>query len=281
MRTIVCLSCAISIALGLGVLAAAPGATTDRPSKAASAPAATRPAEVTVPPEPEGMVKIFNGKDLTGWEGNPKLWSVKDGAIRGETTKENTTKGNTFLIWKGGEPGDFDLRLSLRIHHGNSGIQYRSKHVTGAKDNAWVVSGYQAEVANEPGRAGFLYHERGRGRICMVGEKVEMTPEGKKQVVGEVGDQAAIAATYKKAVTQDNAPWNDYVIVAKGNHLEHWINGVKTIDLTDNHPKGRAMSGIIAFQIHAGGAMWVEFKDIRLKVYDSTRTSTEATTEKK
>jgi len=233
---------------------------------------AKAPAEITVPPEPVDMVPIFNGKDLTDWSGDPRLWSVRGGAIRGETTKENATKGNSFLMWTGGEASDFELRLSVRIHHGNSGIQYRSKHLEGRQSNDWVVSGYQAEVANEPGRAGFLYHER--GRICLVGEKVVMSPEGKKQVqvVGTVGDAAAIAATYEKALTQDNPPWNEYVILAKGNHLQHWVNGVQTIDLTDDDPKGRLLSGIIALQIHAGGPMGVEFKDLRLKKYEAAAT---------
>src|SRR5262245_41821006 len=79
------------------------------------------------PPEPEGMKPLFNGKDLTGWEGNPKLWSIKDGVVKGETTKENPTKGNTFLIWRGGTLSDFELRCTFRIDQGNSGIQYRSK----------------------------------------------------------------------------------------------------------------------------------------------------------
>ncbi|MDH7568301.1 MAG: DUF1080 domain-containing protein [Armatimonadota bacterium] len=229
--------------------------------------AAGSPAERSVPPEPEGMVSLFNGKDLTGWEGDPRLWSVLNGAIRGETTPENPTRGNTFLIWKGGEVADFDLRLFVRIHHGNSGIQYRSRRVQENTRNAWIVAGYQAEVANEPGRAGFLYDERGRGRICLVGEKVVMTPDGKKEVVGRLGDTAAIAAAYRKAASEEDAPWNEYVIVARGNHLRHWVNGVQTVDLVDDHPQGRHMKGVIALQIHAGAPMWVEFKDIRLKQF--------------
>lgn len=224
-------------------------------------------ARVTVPPEPPDMVPLFNGKDLSGWDGDPNLWSVRNGAIHGETTKDHPTHGNTFLIWTGGTVSDFELRLSVRIHHGNSGIQYRSKHLDRTKPNRWIVSGYQAEVANEPGRAGFLYHERGRGRICLVGEKVVMTPDGKKKVVGSLGDRKAIAAVYRKARSEDDPPWNEYVIIAKGNHLRHWINGVQTIDLVDDDPKGRLLSGIIALQIHAGGPMWVEFKDLRLKRY--------------
>jgi len=226
--------------------------------------AATEPAKASAPAEPEGMVRIFNGKDLTGWDGDPNLWSAKDGTIRGETTKEHAAKGNTFLIWKGGTPGDFELRLSYRMRNGNSGVQYRSKHLKEQKDNAWVVSGYQAEVANSPGHDGFLYHERGRGSICLVGEKVVMENGGKKKVVGSVGDPKAIAATLKPN------EWNDYSIIAKGNNLVHYLNGVQTIDFTDEDEKGRAMSGIIALQIHAGGPMIVEFKDLRLKTYGGT-----------
>lgn len=237
------------------------------------------PAKVTAPPEPEGMARIFNGKDLTGWDGDPRLWSVKDGAIHGETTQENPTRGNTFLIWKGGTLGDFELRLSFRIERGNSGIQYRSKQVE-SKDpkNQWIVSGYQAEVENTPGKVGFLYHERGRAGLCSVGDKVEIGEDGKPQVVGKVGDKAAIGGTYKKS------DWNDYIIIAKGNHLVHYLNGVQTVDVTDNDVepsigkdgkpeplKCRALSGILALQIHAGPPMWVEFRDIRLKHYDEAK----------
>jgi len=215
---------------------------------AASAGAA--PAGETEP----GFVSLFNGRDLTDWDGNLDLWSARDGAIRGETTVEKPAKGNTFLIWRGGTLEDFELRLSFRLRTGNSGVQYRSKD----RGN-WVVSGYQAEVANEPGRAGFLYDERGRDRICLVSEKVVMDEQAKKQVVGSVGDLAAIKATFKLN------DWNDYRVVAAGNHIEHFLNGVRTIDFTDNDPKGRSFSGILALQIHAGPPMLVEFRDIRLK----------------
>src|SRR5437868_11971385 len=105
----------------------------------------------SAPPEPAGMKSLFNGKDLSGWDGDPRLWSVKDGAIHGETTAENPAMGNTFIIWKGGTLKDFDLRLSFRCNStNNSGIQYRSRHITDdAKlKNKWVVRGYQHEVRN-------------------------------------------------------------------------------------------------------------------------------------
>jgi hypothetical protein len=226
---------------------------------AAAALAADAPAPAA-PPEPEGMTPLFT-KGLDGWEGDTRLWSFQDGVVRGQTTKENPTKGNTFLIWKGGTLGDFELRLSFKIEKGNSGVQYRSK-VLPAKEgaeNKWVVSGYQAEVENTPGKVGFLYHEKGRGYLCKVGEKVEVGADGKPKVVGKLGDNAAIGATYKKG------DWNDYVIIAQGNHIRHYLNGVQTVDLIDNDPKGSAASGVLALQIHAGPPMVVEFKNVRLK----------------
>ncbi len=212
------------------------------------------------PAEPEGMKQLFNGKDLEGWDGDTRLWSWKDGVIHGETTAENPAKGNTFLIWRGGELKDFELRLSFKIDHGNSGVQYRSTQVE-SKDpsNKWVISGYQAEVENTPGKVGFLYHEKGRGYLCNVGEKVEIGEDDKPQVVGKLGEKAEIGATYKKS------DWNDYVIIGEGNHIRHYLNGYQTVDIVDNGPKGSAKSGLLALQIHAGPPMVVEFKNVRLK----------------
>src|SRR5687768_12702559 len=186
----------------------------------AEGPAAAAPAE------PDGMKALF-GKDLSGWEGDSRLWSNKDGVIRGETTRENQTNGNTFLIWRGGELKDFELRLSFRIKGGNSGVQYRCQHQKDEKSNPWVVAGYQAEVEDTPGKVGFLYDERGRGYLCNVGEKAVCKTDGKPEVVGKLGEKDAIAKTYKKS------DWNDYVIIGKGNVLKHYLNGVQTVEFTD------------------------------------------------
>ncbi len=216
------------------------------------------------PAEPAGMKQIFNGKDLTGWDGDPRLWSVKDGAIHGETTAENPAKGNTFLIWKDGVTKDFDLRLSFRCTAtNNSGIQYRSKHITeGNPRNAWVVRGYQHEIRNEtnlPSVAGFIYEEGGRrGRMCLVGEKAVWGEDGKKQVTGTLID----AAGYKQLFKLDD--WNDVVIIAKGSHIQHYLNNRLILDCTDNDPKLALREGILALQLHAGNPMWAEFKDIRI-----------------
>lgn len=220
------------------------------------------------PPEPAGMKSIFNGKDLTGWDGDPRLWSVKDGVIHGETTPENSTSGNTFLIWQGGRTKDFELRLSFRCNAtNNSGIQYRSKHITEGKvRNKWVVRGYQHELRNEnnlPSVAGFIYDEGGRrGRTCLVGEKATWTAEGK-----QLADEKLIdAAGYKKLFRLDD--WNDVVIIAKGRHIQHYLNGKLILDFTDNHPEWALLDGILALQLHAGKPMWAEFKDIRIKSLD-------------
>jgi hypothetical protein len=202
----------------------------------------------------EGFAPIFNGKDLTGWDGDAIHWSVKDGAIRGEATQETMVKGgNTFLIWQGGKPEDFDLRLSVKMVGGNSGIQYRSF----TRPEKWVAGGYQMEVSTDAKKCGFIYGELYRGGIANVGEKTYYAKDGKKEI-GKFGDAAEIAKTYKLN------DWNEYRIVARGHHIEQYINGVQTVDLIDDSTQAR-LDGIIALQIHQGYVMTVEFKDIRLK----------------
>jgi type 1 glutamine amidotransferase len=202
----------------------------------------------------DGFRSLFNGKDLAGWDGNPKFWSVRDGAITGQTTADNPTKGNTFLIWKDGTVDDFELRLQYRIVGGNSGIQYRSND-----QGNWVVGGYQADFEAGETYSGILYEERGRGILAKRGEKTEVGPDGKVKVVGSLGDTKDIQAAIKK----EN--WNDYVILAQGNQLTHLINGRVTAQVTDNQPEKRAKSGILALQLHAGPPMTVQFRNIQIR----------------
>ena len=218
----------------------------------------------TAPEEPNDMISVFNGKDLTGWDGDPELWSVKDGVIHGETTEAKAAKGNTFILWNEGVTKDFELRLSFRCNAtNNSGIQYRSKHVTDLVNNNWVVRGYQHELRNEvdfPSVSGFIYDEGGkRGRICLVGEKVIWETDGKKIVGEDLIDQAG----WKKLFRLDD--WNDVIIIAKGNHIQHYMNGTLILDFTDNDPKLALTEGILALQLHAGKPMWTEFREIRIR----------------
>ena len=218
------------------------------------------------PPETAGMKSLFNGKDLAGWDGDPRLWSVKDGVIHGETTPANAAKGNTFLIWKDGVTKDFELRLSFRCNaSNNSGIQYRSKRFDAkpGDQNPWRVRGYQHEIRNEvnlPNVSGFIYDEGGkRGRICLAGEKAVWGADGKKQVQGTLID----AAEFKTLFKLDQ--WNDVVIIAKGTHIQHFLNGRLILDFTDADPKLALLDGFMALQLHAGKPMWAEYKDIRIK----------------
>lgn len=200
------------------------------------------------------IISLFNGSDLTGWDGNPKFWSVRDGAITGETTPDNPTKENTFLIWRQGEVGDFELRLQYRIKGGNSGIQYRSKDL-----GNWVSGGYQADIEAGTNYTGILYEERGRGILALRGEKVTIGADGKKQVTGSVGTAGEIQAAIKKE------DWNEYTVIAQGNRLIHKVNGKITVDVTDEQAAKAAKSGILALQVHAGPPMTVQFKEIQLK----------------
>ncbi|MCS7470352.1 DUF1080 domain-containing protein [Stieleria sp. ICT_E10.1] len=230
----------------------------------ASACLAESPA-VAAPPEPDGMTQLFNGEDLTGWEGNSRLWSVRDGVIHGETTKEVSTKGNTFLIWKD-EVADFELRLSFRCTaSNNSGIQYRSQRVKTDEQaiNQWVLRGYQHEIRNEedlPSVPGFIYDEKGsRGRICLVGEKAVWNEDGKKVI----GEPLISKDEFKELMKVDQ--WNDVVIIAKGNRIRHFLNGRLILDFTDKHPEKSFSKGLLGLQLHAGAPMWAEFKNVRLQ----------------
>ena len=210
--------------------------------------------------------QLFNGKDLTGWKGQPEFWSVKDGAITGHTTAEVPVKENTFLIWEG-EVGDFELHLKYKIvdengksdGFGNSGIQYRSKVV---KPEYSVVAGYQADFEIGKTYSGILYEEKGRGILAQRSQKVRITQgaDAKKpkiEVTGEVGKSAEIQAAIKKD------DWNEYRIIVTGNHIQQFINGMATVDVTDETAEG-AKKGILAFQLHAGSPMQIQFKDILL-----------------
>jgi len=210
-----------------------------------------------------GFKSLFNGKDLTGWAGRPNHWSVEDGVITGVTTKENPAQGNNFLIAKSGDTNlvvdDFEIRFSYKFSSdwGNSGLQYRSKD----RGN-FVVNGYQGDFEVGPTYSGILYEEGGRGILAQRGQKVVIKEvEGKSKIepVGSVGNSKDIQAAINKN------GWNEYVIIAQGNHLQHFINGKQTVDVTDEQESKAAKSGILAFQIHAGPPMKVQFKDIRIR----------------
>lgn len=213
---------------------------------------------------------LFNGEDLSGWTGQPGFWSVRDGAIVGQSTAEQPVRENTFLIWEG-EAADFELRFKYQMKdakggsdgYGNSGMQFRSKVVN---PDYSVVGGYQADFELGKTYSGILYEEKGRGILAQRGQKVvikegEAPNKPKIEVTGSVGDSAELQA----AIKPDD--WNEYVVIAKGNHIQQFINGKQTVDVTDETEVG-AKKGVFAIQLHAGQPMTVMVKDIVLKTLE-------------
>jgi hypothetical protein len=200
-----------------------------------------------------GWVSLFNGKDLSGWDGNPELWSVKDGMICGKTTGPEQLKYNQFLVWRGGAPKDFELRAMIREDGNNSGIQYRSAELK--EVGPWSIGGYQMDIHPAPAHNGSLYHERGRGVVAENGQSVIVDEKGQKFLVKQ-----------REPLKVDVAGWHEYTIIARGNKLVHKLDGQVVMELTDHDVAKRAMEGVLAIQIHRGPAMHVEIKDIQLKV---------------
>ncbi len=200
----------------------------------------------------DGFKPIFNGKDLTGWDGNPELWSVEEGCITGKTTGPEQLAYNQFLIWRGGVVKNFELRAKIKQAGNNTGIQYRSKELP--ENGKWSIGGYQCDIHPATPNNAMVYEEKGRGIIVQNGQGVVIDPEGRRWLASE-----------HEPVKVDIAEWHEYTIIAQGNHLIHKIDGQTTIDLLDFDEKKRALEGLLAFQIHRGPAMNVQIKDVMLK----------------
>jgi uncharacterized protein YegP (UPF0339 family) len=191
--------------------------------------AASLPAQISPEEKRQGFEPLFNGKDLTGWDGDPRLWKAANGEIIG-STEGVSLNDNSFLISKQ-QYGDFVLRLQVKLRNHNSGIQFRSE----ALDN-WVVRGLQADMA-ENNWWGSIYDEKGKRGVIVNGWK------GKAETV----------------VKRDD--WNDYEVLCDGDLIQLRVNGMLTAELHDSSK----MTGIIALQLHRGPPMQVEFRNIRLR----------------
>jgi hypothetical protein len=198
---------------------------------------------------------LYGGGDLTGWAGREDLWSAENGEIVGRTSDEKPIDGNTFLVWQGDLPGNFELTAQFKIEGGNSGIQYRSKVIDEEK---FVVSGYQADIDFTNKFAGILYEEKGRGILAQRCETVTIDAEGEKAKV-------RFAESDKLAAGIHPGKWNDFRVVANGNHLQHFINETMTAEVIDQQSDKAATNGVIALQIHRGPAMVVRFKNIKIR----------------
>jgi len=227
--------------------------------QASTVPYPEAAATVTQRPGADGFVRLFNGRNLSGWQGDRALWSVEDGVLTGET--DGSLSANQFITWKGSTVRNFDLRMEVKISSGgNSGIQYRG--VSRPEIGLDIVSGYQCDiVANNPNYNGMLYEERGRRILARSGKRVIVAGDGQPWIVG----QLAGAAAGNEAAEFDTESWHSYRVSVVGNHHQHWVDGVQTADLIDLDESGRKLDGVLGMQVHVGPAMKVQFKDIKIK----------------
>jgi len=204
-----------------------------------------------------GFKAIFDGRTLNGWDGDPKLWRVEGGKIVGETTAETMPKQNSFLIWRGGTPADFELKAQYRLGAVNSGIQYRSIELP---DIRWAMKGYQADIDAEERFTGQIYEERGRGFLALRGQFTYIAEGKKPGVVGSLGADPQLKSLIK------NGDWNEYHIIARGNVLTQILNGRVMSMLVDDDVANRKMDGLIGIQLHLGPPMKIEVRNIRIKM---------------
>jgi hypothetical protein len=206
-----------------------------------------------------GFRPIFDGKTLDGWEGDPKYWRVEDGSLVGEITPETIIRSNTFVIWRGGSPKDFELKADYRITSGgNSGINYRSVVVpdTVTQSNKFAMRGYQADIDGKNTYTGQNYEEKGRLFLATRGQVTHVVGGRKPIVLSTLSDDLG------KFITPD---WNSYHLIIRRNILAHILNGHLMCMVIDDDAAGRKFEGLIGVQVHVGGPMKVEYRNFRVK----------------
>jgi hypothetical protein len=205
----------------------------------------------------DGFVPIFDGKSLDGWEGDSRYWRVEDGEIVGEVTPETLLKQNNFLIWRGGQPANFELKVQFRISaQGNSGVNYRSEEIAGTK---YLLRGYQADIDGANRYTGQNYEERGRTFLAPRGTITYAATGAKPAIIAQIGSADELKQFVK------NGDWNEYHIIARGNVLIHVLNGHVMCEVIDDDTEHRKMSGLIGVQVHVGPPMKIEYRSMLLK----------------
>jgi hypothetical protein len=251
-----------------------------------SFPSAARAAEQAPPPPPAqvlpeamtdentGFKTIFDGKTLKDWDGDPQYWRVEDGAIVGETTDKILPKYNSFIIWRGGQPADFEIKLEYRISAmGNSALQYRSSELPGVK---WVLRGYQADIDGAEWGKRFYekfakpkglelrrvtaqnYEERGRTFLALPGQLAYVGSGKTQRAIASLGNTEDLAGS----ISDD---WNRLYLIVRGEQMIHILNDRVMSIVIDDDKANRRMEGYLGMQIHVGPAMKAEFRNIRLK----------------
>ena len=212
-----------------------------------------------VPGDEDGFVSIFDGQSLQGWEGDSVYWRVEDGRIIGEVTPETILKRNSFLIWRGGSAGDFELKLDYKVSaEGNSGLNYRSFEVN---NTPFALKGYQCDIDGKGIWTGQNYEERGRTFLALRGQLTQISNGGKPIEVGVVGDKDELMEFIRKE------DWNQCHLIVAGNTMVHMINGHVMSVVIDNDVENRKMEGLLGVQVHVGPPMTIEYRNIRIKKF--------------
>ncbi|MEC3879028.1 3-keto-disaccharide hydrolase [Parapedobacter sp. 10938] len=216
---------------------------------------------------------LFDGTSLTGWRGDTSLWRAEDGVLVGEIVAGEELANNSFIIWDGGSPSDFELIAEYRMTgKGNSGINYRSEELT---EPRFALKGYQADIDAANTYTGQNYEERGRTILAFPGQSVRL-PEvsgpiseyakGNIWTAAEQGASLGDRDSLRTLIKEND--WNEIRIVAKGNQLEHYINGTLMSKVVDDDVANRKLEGALGFQVHVGPPMKIEYRNIRLKNLD-------------
>ncbi len=211
--------------------------------------------------EEPGFEPIFDGASMSGWEGNPTYWRVENGALTGEVTPQTLLKSNTFVVWRGGSPHDFELKTEYRITSGgNSGINYRSVVIPDpvTPENRFSMRGYQCDIDAANRYTGQNYEEKGRLFLAQRGQMTRVVGTRKPVIVSSLGDAGELA----KHITPD---WNSVHLIIRGNLLVHIVNGHVMSIVIDDDVAGRSPGGLIGVQVHVGPPMKVAFRNIRLR----------------
>ena len=246
---------------------------------AAAADQEPPPPPAQIIPEPmvddnTGFKTIFDGKTLKDWDGDPQYWRVEDGAIVGETTDKNLPKYNSFIIWRGGKPADFEIKLEYRISAmGNSALQYRSSELPGTK---WVLRGYQADIDGAAWGKMFYerfakpkglelrrvtaqnYEERGRTFLALPGQLAYVGSGKTQRAIASLGNVEDLA----RSISDD---WNRLHLILRGDQMIHILNDRVMSIVIDDDKANRRLEGYLGMQIHVGPPMKAEFRNIRLK----------------
>lgn len=203
-----------------------------------------------------GFESIFDGKTLANWDGDPTYWRVENGCLVGEVTPSTILKQNSFIIFKGSKPKDFELKVTYRVSDkGNSGINYRSKTVT---ENVFALQGYQADIDGQNQWSGQNYEERGRTFLALRGQAMQFETAKSPVKIATIGDEVFL-------IKNINSDWNEYHLIVKGNLMMHIINGQLMSLIIDNDTKNNALDGFLGVQVHVGPPMKIEYKNFRIK----------------